>query len=154
MTTSDAAIYHELLHVPPLSFHSPNSSCPLFFVKIQSRDFPSGPAVKTLPSIAEDMGLIPGWGPKIPHALGPKHQNMKQKQYCNKSNKDFLNDPHKKERKKKYATKQKTQSSLDLASSFQPLSLLPIRHCSNCPCFCFCWEFPSLLLYPKVSQTF
>ena len=50
--------------------------------------------------------------------------------------------------------KQKTQSSLELASSFQPLSLLPIRRCINCPCFCFCWEFPSLLLYPEVSQTF
>ena len=89
MITSDAAIYHELLHVLPLSSHSPNFSCPLFFVKIQSRDFPSGPAVKTLPSIAEDMGLIPGWGPKIPHALGPKHQNKKQKQYSNKFIKDF-----------------------------------------------------------------
>ena len=27
---------------------------------------------KTLPSNAEGVGSIPGWGAKIPHALGPK----------------------------------------------------------------------------------
>ena len=125
MTTSDAAIYHELLHVPPLSFHSPNSSCPLFFVKIQSRDFPSGPAVKTLPSNAKGMGLIPGWGPKIPHALGPKHQNMKQKQYCNTSNKDFLNDPHKKERKKNTQQNKKLNPALTWPLHFSPCHFSP-----------------------------
>ena len=31
------------------------------------RDFPGGPVVKTLPSNAGDMGLIPGWGARIPH---------------------------------------------------------------------------------------
>ena len=30
----------------------------------------------TLPSNAGDVGLIPGRGAKIPHALGPKNQNM------------------------------------------------------------------------------
>ena len=30
----------------------------------------------TLPSNAGDVGLIPGGGAKIPHALGPKNQNM------------------------------------------------------------------------------
>ena len=35
-------------------------------------------------------GSIPGQGVKIPHALGPKNQNIKQKQYCNKFNKDFF----------------------------------------------------------------
>ena len=39
-------------------------------------------------------GSIPGQGVKIPHALGPKSQNIKQKQYCNKFNKDFKNGPH------------------------------------------------------------
>ena len=34
-------------------------------------------------------GLIPGWGAKISHALGPKNQNIKQEQYCNKSNRHF-----------------------------------------------------------------
>ena len=42
------------------------------------------------------MGLIPGQGPKITHASGPKNQNIKQKQYCNKLNKDFKNGPHQK----------------------------------------------------------
>ena len=34
------------------------------------RDFPGGPVVKNLPSNAGDAGLIPGWGTKIPHAVG------------------------------------------------------------------------------------
>ena len=34
------------------------------------RDFPGCPVVKNLPSNAGDMGLIPGWGTKIPHAAG------------------------------------------------------------------------------------
>ena len=38
---------------------------------------------------------------KITQALGPKTQNIKQKQYCNKFNKDFENDPHQKNLKKK-----------------------------------------------------
>ena len=32
---------------------------------------------------------------------GPKNQNIKQKQYCNEFNKDFLNGPHTKINKKK-----------------------------------------------------
>ena len=38
---------------------------------------------------AGDAGSIPGPGAKTPHALGPKNQNMKQKQYCNKFSKGF-----------------------------------------------------------------
>ena len=34
------------------------------------RDLPGGPVVKNLPSNAGDAGLIPGWGTKIPHAMG------------------------------------------------------------------------------------
>ena len=34
------------------------------------RDFPSSPGVKNLPSNAGDVGSIPGWGTKIPHAWG------------------------------------------------------------------------------------
>ena len=33
-------------------------------------DFPSGPMVKNPHSNAGDMGSIPGWGTKIPHAVG------------------------------------------------------------------------------------
>ena len=45
--------------------------------------------VKTSLSSAGVAGSIPGWGAKISHALGPKNQNIKQKQYCNKFNKDL-----------------------------------------------------------------
>ena len=60
----------------------------------ESWDFPGGPVVKTSPSNAGGAGSIPGWGAKIPHASWPKNQNIKQKQYCNKFNKDFKNGPH------------------------------------------------------------
>ena len=33
-------------------------------------DFPDGPVVKNPPSNAGAMGLIPGWGTKIPHVAG------------------------------------------------------------------------------------
>ena len=45
--------------------------------------------VKTSASNAGGAGLIPGRGANIPHALGQKTKNIKQKQYCNKINKDF-----------------------------------------------------------------
>ena len=57
--------------------------------------------INTLPSNAGGVGLIPGRGAKIPHASGPKHQSIKQKQYCNKFSKDFKNGPHQKILKKK-----------------------------------------------------
>ena len=50
--------------------------------------------VKTSPSNVGVAGSIPGWGAKIPHALQPKNQNKKQKQYCNKFNKNLKNSPH------------------------------------------------------------
>ena len=53
-----------------------------------SRDFCGGPVVKTLPSNARSVGLIPGWEAKVPYASGPETQNIKQKQYCNKFKKD------------------------------------------------------------------
>ena len=52
--------------------------------------------VKTLPSNAGGAGSNPHQGTKIPHDLFTKKQNIKQKQYCNKLNKDFLNGPHQK----------------------------------------------------------
>ena len=63
-------------------------------------DFPGGPVVKTLPSNAGGVGSIPGWGARIPQASRPKSKSIKQKQYCNKFNKDFKNGPHWKKRKK------------------------------------------------------
>ena len=50
-------------------------------------DVPGGPVFKTFSSSAVGVNVIPGQGVKIPHASGPKIQNMKQKQYCNKFNK-------------------------------------------------------------------
>ena len=58
------------------------------------QDFPGSPVVKTLPSNAGGVGSIPGQGANIPHASGPKNQNIKQKQYCNNFNKDIKNSPH------------------------------------------------------------
>ena len=69
------------------------------------RDFPGGPVVKTSPSSAGGACLIPGWGAKILHASWPKNQNIKkekQKQHCNKFNKDLKkNGPHQKKKKLK-----------------------------------------------------
>ena len=46
-------------------------------------------------------GSVPCWGAKISIASWPKNQSMKQKQYCDKFNKDFKNDPHQKRKLKK-----------------------------------------------------
>ena len=37
---------------------------------VWSTHFPGGPGVKNLPANAKEMGLIPGWGAKIPCAVG------------------------------------------------------------------------------------
>ena len=50
--------------------------------------------VKTLTSNAGGASSIPGRGAKIRHALQTKNQNIKQKEYCNKFNKDFKKGPH------------------------------------------------------------
>ena len=57
--------------------------------------------VKTWFSNVVDVGSIPGQGAKIPHASWPKIQNINQKQYCNKFNKDSKNGHIKKIFKKK-----------------------------------------------------
>ena len=54
-------------------------------------DFPGSPVVKNSPSNPWGMGSIPFWELK-------KNQNIKQKQYYNKVNKDFKNGPLKKKR--------------------------------------------------------
>jgi len=55
--------------------------------------FPGCPVIKTSHVGA---GLIPDQGAKIPYASQPENRNIKQKQYCNKFNKDFKNGPHQK----------------------------------------------------------
>ena len=57
-------------------------------------DFPGVPVVKNPPSNAGDTSLIPGQGTKIPHTSWPEKQNLKQKQHCNKFNRDFKNGTH------------------------------------------------------------
>ena len=57
---------------------------------MQAKDFPVGPVVKISPSSAGGGGSIAGRRAKIPNASRPKNQNVKQRQYCNKFNKDFL----------------------------------------------------------------
>jgi len=44
-------------------------SCEKQPIKYIWRDFPGGPVVKNLPCDAEDLGSIPGWGTKTPHAM-------------------------------------------------------------------------------------
>ena len=63
--------------------------------------------VKTLPSNAGGAGSTPGQGAKNPHASGPKNQNIKQKKYCNKFNKDFKNSPHQKKKTSKKKKKRR-----------------------------------------------
>jgi len=46
------------------------------FVKAPPLDFAGGPVVKTSLFNAEGVGLIPGWGTKIPYASGPETQNI------------------------------------------------------------------------------
>ena len=43
-------------------------------------DLLGGPVVKTSPSNAGGAGLIPGQGAGIPHASGPKNQDIEQRQ--------------------------------------------------------------------------
>ena len=55
--------------------------------------FPGGPMVKSSPSNAAGLGLIPDQGAEMPQTSWPKTQNIKKKkkkrkQYCNKFNKD------------------------------------------------------------------
>ena len=55
---------------------------------------PGGVVVGTPPSKAGAVGVTPEGVAKIPFALQAKNHNIKQKQYCNKFNKDFKNGPH------------------------------------------------------------
>ena len=64
-------------------------------LKEEMQEFPGGSVVKTSLSNAGSTSSIPGWGAKISHAhiwnktKQNKTKNIKQKQYCNKFNKDF-----------------------------------------------------------------
>ena len=47
--------------------------------------------VRASPSNAGGASSVTGEGARILHASWSKNQNLKQKQYCNKFNKDFEN---------------------------------------------------------------
>ena len=58
--------------------------------------FPGSPVVKALAFNASGVGLITGWGAKIPHALWPKKQNRAE---TTNSIQTFKNSPHQKKKK-------------------------------------------------------
>ena len=62
---------HHLTSPPNhISFPEVDHSLILGTQKSSLGDFFSGPVVKNPPSSAADVGSIPGWGTKIPHAVG------------------------------------------------------------------------------------
>ena len=70
----------------------------------------------TLPSNAGGAGSIPSQWPKIPHALWPRDQNIKQKQYCHKINKDL---------KKNRETRTEIEGGRQIQSSLKSYSNQP-----------------------------
>ena len=78
-----------------------------------------GPVVKTSPSNTGSVGLTPGQGTKIPHALQPRNQN--------RSNilTNFKNSPHQKNLKKKTKNKQLVWNDSE-AAAFIPAEEFPI----------------------------
>ena len=64
-----------------------------------------GSVVKTSPAVRV-QSLIRELRSHIPHASWPKKRNLKQKQYCNKLNKGFKNDPHQNKIKERWLKRQ------------------------------------------------
>ena len=57
------------------------------------KDLPGTPGVKNFTFQCRGASSIHDEAVKIPHVSWPKKQTIKQKQYCNKFNKDFKNWP-------------------------------------------------------------
>ena len=93
--------FHHWLHHEALDSRLLLPEVQVLILKWCRWDFPRGLVVKTMPSNADDMVSIPGQGAKTSHASWPKKQNIKQKRYCNKFNKDFKKGPHQLKRFKK-----------------------------------------------------
>ena len=70
--------------------------------------FLGGPVVK--PSSSNAGSLIPGWGAEIPHVSQPRNQNIRQKQYCNKFNKDKKKWPRETEAERARGTERKGEN--------------------------------------------
>ena len=86
--------------------------------------------VTASPSNTGDAGSVPGRGAKISCASWPKkkknntEQNIKQKHYCNESNKGFKNGPH-----------PPKNLFLKIGGSLLPLLLpYPLAPVGSCPC--------------------
>ena len=61
----------EYVHVIPTAPTHSSINCKVHsLLKISSWGFPGGPVVKNMPSSAVYVGSVPGWGTKIPHAMG------------------------------------------------------------------------------------
>ena len=58
-------------------------------LRMQVGEFLGHPVVGTLPSNSGGVGSIPGQEARVPHASQPRDESIKQKHYCNKSNKGF-----------------------------------------------------------------
>ena len=92
--------------------------------------------VKTSPSNAGGSGSIPDWGAKITCALRPKNQNIKQRQYCNKFNKNYKYGPHQREKKRKENSRE-SDSFTHTSARLSPPSrvfLFFFIHCSVAQC--------------------
>ena len=76
----------------------------MFLPEHQAWDFPGGPVVNNLPSKAWDLGSIPGWGTKIPHATGQLSLHAAS---CNEQPECRNEDP---EQPKKKTTTKKPQT--------------------------------------------
>ena len=60
-----------------------------YFKNLCVKECRDSPRVKTMPSKAEGVGLIPGLGAGAPCASQPKNKNIKQKRYFSQFNKYF-----------------------------------------------------------------
>ena len=82
--------------------------------KMWHKEVPGFQVVNASPSNARSAGLILPQGAMIPHAMQPKHQTIKQQQYCYKFNKDQKkNGLHRKNLTKKNFKKKERKGAMD-----------------------------------------
>ena len=95
----------------------------------KKRGFPGGSVVETSPSYVRAVGSFPDWGAGIPHTSRLGSKGIVQKQCCSKFNKDFKNDLHQKNlKKKKKGTLDLTLDPKDFLLSFF-IKLLSFMFC-------------------------
>ena len=97
--------------------------------KISVRDFPGCPVVKNSPSNSGGAGLTLGLGVPQGQKQKKKQKNIKQKECCNKFNKNFKNDPHQLKSLK--------------------ISLISVRIQQSLTCTLLCLHFSYFLPLPK-----